>query len=141
MSKTLNIQDIIYRGRIYSHEDEQLYFNKNDFTIHYKIDLLKEFKLTESDLGDINKLQFELSFIPLFQVNIPMEMKKYLSDINNKNITVEIRNLSLDQVYVYFQKYTEINYGERLRWIKYEKETLESSAMEWCKLNYIPYKM
>ncbi len=135
------LENLIYESRVYNEDYEDLYFSKNDYTIYSGMDLVSEFGFTEAVLSDKMNLQFEFNIIPLFRVNIPAEMKKYLYNLNNKKIINEICNLSFEQMYVYFQKFVELNTGEHIRWRQYEKEILINSAIIWCKKYCIPYQI
>ena len=137
--KKVNISSIMYYGRIYGNDEQNYYFSVLDYKVYDKSELICNFGFTNNMLSDSESLRNEYNYIALFQVDIIKLMVKFLLSINNRYIFNEIKGLEPEMIYIFFQKYIEINTYSHHRWIEYENISLTKAAIKWCEDNGIPY--
>lgn len=139
--KKLDISSIIYYGRSYCNGDVGYFLNLDSLILYSRESLVDEYSFTDEILSDIELLCNTYRFAPIFQVDIIEKMRFFLNNLNNRRISKEIMELNPEQLYVYFQKHIELNFGDHQRWREYEKQFLTSAAIEWCKSLHIPYNV
>lgn len=135
----LDISSVIYYGRSYDEGDVGYYISLDNLKIYSRESLIHDYNFTDEILSDDGLLCGTYRFAPMFQVDIVNEMRAFLNSINNHRISKEIIALNSEQLYIYFQKHIELNFGDHCRWQEKEKQCLTTAAINWCKRYHIPY--
>jgi len=142
--KKLKIPSIIDYGRRYegcSDDSGEDYFflDLDSLEIYARESLIRDYGLTDEILSDEMTLQYTYRFVPMFRVNVIEKIRLFFENMNNRQISKEIKNLNPDQLNIYFEEHMELNDGDCRRWSQYEKQFMTEAAVEWCKSLYIPY--
>lgn len=142
--KKICISSILDYGRWYdgcSFDDGLPYFflDLDDLEICDRDTLIREYGLDSEILSDETALYYTYRFIPVFHVNIIAEIRRFFENMNNRQISKEIKDLNPDQLHIYFNKHMELNWGDSRRWYEHEKQCLTAAAIDWCKQFHIPY--
>lgn len=135
----LDISSVIYYGRSYDEGNIGYYINLDNLKIYSRQSLIHNYNFTDQMLSNIELLCDTYRFAPLFRVNVVDEMRNFLDNLNNRRISKEIMALNSEQLYIYFQKHMELNFGDHQRWREQEKQCLTTAAVNWCKHYHIPY--
>jgi hypothetical protein len=131
----ITIEDIIYYGRHYKDEYEGSYwwFDLHDYKI-YSIDQLRSLFPDETFTTEDNLLVKDI--IPFFKTEIIEVEKNYIQQKNDKKLSEAFSRVSDDEFDQVFKRYID----EHLLlndWWSFERNTLISDSIEWCKSNRI----
>lgn len=144
MIKKLRISSIIdygigYDGCSFDDGTTLFFLDLDNLEIYRRDDLTRDFGLTADILSDEATLRYTYRFVPMFRVNIIAEIRRFFNDMNNRQISKEIKNLNPNQLNIYFEEHMELNLGDSRRWFEYEKQCLTMAAIDWCRHYHIPY--
>lgn len=135
----LDISSVIYYGRSYDEDNVGYYISLDDLKIYSRESLIRDYHFADEILSDEELLCGTYRFAPMFRVNVVDEMRIFLNNLNNYRISKEITEFNSEQLYIYFQKHMELNFGDHQRWREQEKQCLTTAAVNWCKHYHIPY--
>lgn len=137
--KKILIKSILPYGREY-HQSEQIYYiNLDNLEIYDKDELISVWGFEEKTLINLSELHMDFHIVPVFRVDMISLMREFLLGLHNRKITNDINDLNSEQLYIYFQKYTETNLVDFFHWRKYEENALVNAAISWCNYLHIPY--
>ncbi len=142
--KKLKISSIIDYGRRYDgcswdSGEDHWFLDLDSLEIYDRESLIRDYGLTDEILSDEMTLQYTYRFVPMFGVNVIEIIRLFFENMKSRQISKEIKNMSPDQLYIYFEEHMELNLGSQYQWGEYEWQFLTEAAVEWCESLNIPY--